>query len=346
MSSGTRGSALRTICPPRWRTCGTRWWAFGKMFLLTNMAITYRCFEGQFECNSGLSMLTNFFKLNGECDRFCKHDQLTSAFRNSNELRNVIFLPNTLTLDDLGVPRTYFTGKTFNNVSFSKTVISGITFRRCTFEDCLFMATQFIDCEFHECKFLGCNPQKIVFKETYINPSIFQGMLKKKEHSNIGVHLFQQLYKNAMDTAQPKYARTAEFNMRKWERYDLDYKYPGLGKLNWSCFPEWMANVLAYILVGYGIRARFWLSWMIFVGLVSVFANYIWWDPLEVSGPTGQRVDRTFVDVLFYTASTLGSFGNWGPGSTVGKLVLMIEAGLGLSILTLFLRWLVKLALR
>ena len=291
-------------------------------------------------------MLTNFFKLNGECDRFDNHDKLTSAFRNSNELRNVIFLPDRLTLNDLGVPRTYFTDKTFDNVSFSKTLISGITFRRCTFKDCLFIATQFIDCEFHECTFLGCNPHKIVFKETYIDPSIFKGMLNKKEHSNIGIYLFQQLYKNAMDTGQPKYARTAEFNMRKWERYALDYKYPGWKKLHRSCFPEWTTNVVAYILVGYGIRARFWLSWAILVGMASISANYIWWDCLEVAGPNGQGVARTLVDVLFYTASTLGGFGNLSPGSTVGRLVFVIEAGFGLIILGLFLRWIVRLALR
>ena len=191
-------------------------------------------------------MLTDFFKLNGECYRFYNHDQLTSAFRDSNKLLNVIFLPDTLTLDDLGVQRNYFTGKTFNNVSFPQTVISGITFRGCTFKDCLFMGTQFINCEFHECKFLGCNPYKIVFKETYIDPSIFQGMLNKKDHSNIGVHLFHQLYRNAMDTEQPKYARTAEFNMRKWERYDLDHKYRGWRKLYKPWVPEWTVNVFAY----------------------------------------------------------------------------------------------------
>ena len=291
-------------------------------------------------------MLTDFFNLNGECGHFDDHYQLISAFRHSNELLNVIFLPDTLTLQDLGVDGTLFTDKTFNNVSFSKTVISGITFRRCTFEGCLFIGTQFINCEFHECKFLGCNLYKIVFKETYIDPSIFQGMLNKKEHSNIGVHLFHQLYRNAMDTEQPKYARTAEFNMRKWERYDLDYKYPGWRKFHKSCFREWTVNVLSYILVGYGIRARFWLFWMMLVGVVSILANYFCWDCLDVAGPNGQGVDRTFVDVLFYTASTLGGFGNLGPGSTVGKLVFIIEAGFGLIILGLFLRWLLRLALR
>ena len=211
-------------------------------------------------------MLTDFFKLNGECDRFDNPGQLISAFRNSNEIRNVIFLSDTLTIRDLGVQRTLFTDKTFNNVSLSKTVVSGITFRRCKFEDCLFITTQFIDCEFHDCIFRGCNPHKIQFKDTYINPSIFQRMLNKKNHSNIGIYLFQQLYKNAMDTQQPGYARTAEFNMRKWERYALDYKYPGWQKLHKSCFREWTTNVLAYILVGYGIRARFWLIWVMLLG--------------------------------------------------------------------------------
>ena len=291
-------------------------------------------------------MLANFFQLNGNCDKFKDHGQLVSAFRNSNELLNVEFRPKTLTVEHLGKQRTLFTDKTFKNVSFSKTVISGITFRRCTFEDCLFIATQFINCEFHECKFLSCNPHKIEFKDSYIDPSVFQGMLNKKEHSNIGIHLFQQLYKNAKDTGQPKYMRTAEFNMRKWERYVLDYKYPGWRKLGRSCFGEWTTNALAYVFVGYGIRARFWLIWAMVVGLLSVSSNFVWWDCLDVVGPNGQGVDRTFVDVLFYTASTFGGFGNLGPGSIVGRLVFMIEAGFGLIILGLFLRWLLRLALR
>ena len=291
-------------------------------------------------------MLTDFFKLNGECDRFDTPNRLVSAFRNSNELLNAIYLPDALTVDDLGEQRTLFTGKTFKNVSFSKTRISGITFRRCTFEDCLFITTQFINCDFHECKFLYCNPHKILFKDTYIDPSIFEGMLNKKKHSNIGIHLFQQLYRNAMDTEQPKYARTAEFNMRKWERYDLDYKYPGWKKFGGSSCRDWTGNLLAYVLVGYGIRARFWFSWAMLVGLLSITFNFFCWDSLDIAGSDGQVIDRTFVGVLYYTASTFGSFGNLGPGSSFGRLVFMIEAGLGLVILGLFLRWLVRLALR
>lgn len=291
-------------------------------------------------------MLNDFFTLNGECDRFDDYAQFMSAFRNSNEIRNVIFLPGTLTLGDLDAPRTFFEDKTFNNVSFSKTAITGITFRRCTFEDCLFIATQFINCEFHECIFSGCNTHKIEFKDTYIDPSIFVGMIDKKRYSNVGIHLFQRLYRNAIDTEQPEYSRTAEFNMRKWERYDLDYKYRSRRMSGKSYFRRWTTNILAYILVGYGIRARFWLFWAILVSSLSVSANYIWWDCLDVAGPNGQGVGRTFVGVMFYTASTFGSFGNLGPGSTIGRLAFMTEAGVGLFIVGLFLRWLIRLALR
>ena len=291
-------------------------------------------------------MLNDFFKLNGDCDEFNDVDELKSALRNSNDLRNVIFLPARLTLEDLDDKRDLFTDITFNNVSFRETAFHGITFRRCVFEACLFMSTRFIDCEFHQCKFVGCNPLKIEFKNTYVDPEIFVGMLDKKKRSNIGVHLFQQLHRNAIETEQPKFSRTAEFNMRKWQRYDLDYKYPGWKKFTPGCFGSWSTNLLSYLFVGYGIRGKFWVFWAVLLGVLSAGTNFIWWESLEVVGRDNADIPRDFINVLFYTVTTLGNFGHLAPGSNVGKLVFIIQAGSGLFIVGLFLRWLIRQALR
>ena len=291
-------------------------------------------------------MLDNFFRLNGACDEFRHVDDLKYALRNSNDLRNVVFFPGSLTFEDLDWQRDSFTNITFNNVSFSITDISGITFRGCTFEDCLFMSTRFINCEFHNCKFIGCNPQKIEFINTYIDPEVFVGMIDEVKHSNIGIHLFQRLYKNAMETEQPKFVRTAEFNMRKWERYDLNYKYPGWNKFRGACFRIWSTNILSYLFVGYGLRAKFWFFWAVLMGVFWVTANYFLWDCLDVVGRDDMAIKRNLIDVLFYTVTTLGGSGDLVPRSDVGKLLFLFQAGVGLFIVGLSLRWLVRLAIR
>ena len=131
-------------------------------------------------------MLTDFFRLNapthGSIKVFHRQEELTDFLINAKGVVDALFQPGTLTLPDPETrrsqfPRTLFTAKAFTNVSFSWTTISGVTFRDCAFTDCLFMSTRFVDCEFHDCTFKGCNPHKVVFENTYIDPLVFEGML-------------------------------------------------------------------------------------------------------------------------------------------------------------------------
>lgn len=214
-------------------------------------------------------MLTDFFKLNPPVTVFKDQLKLTRLLRNSNDLRNVLFQPDTLGPPDTTNAIRPFTDKTFTNVSFAKTTITGVTFRDCVFVDCLFIGTRFVNCEFHGCTFKGCNPHKIVFENTYIDPSVFEGMLDPVEHSNIGMHLFQQLYNNSMETHQPEFADTAEFNRSKWNRYVLNHRYSGWKKKDPQYIVGWLTNYLFYILVGYGIRFKFLAALMSIVIAVS-----------------------------------------------------------------------------
>ena len=144
-----------------------------------------------------------------------------------------------------------------------------------------------------------CNPYKIEFKSTYINPSFFEGTLDKVKHSNIGVHLFQELYRNAVDMRHGKFARAAEFNLNKWQRYVFDREYPGLAKFKTFRFFEWLQNILFWILAGYGLRPKFLVAWAVAVGTASVTTNYIWWDSLQVLGLDGPEKTKTFIGVLY-----------------------------------------------
>ena len=291
-------------------------------------------------------MLETFFALNEPYDTFKASNELTAILRNSNGLKDVKYQPDTLKFADLDVPRRFFEGKTFTNVSFAKTEISGIIFRDCKFIDCLFMGTRFIDCRFHNCTFDGCNPHKIEFANTYIDPGVFEGMLHKVDHSNIGIHLFQQLYKNAMETEQRKFARTAEFNMQKWERYNFDHEFPRWKKFKTIRIVEWLQNVLFWVLAGYGIRPKFLGGWAIVFAVASVGGNYIWWNDLKVAGLGGPVSERTLFEVVYYTATSLGGFSGLSPGSDVGKSFFLVQAVFGFMLVSLFIRWLVRQALR
>ena len=307
--------------------------------------------------NGRFNMLTDFFKLNETVPPvriLGKMAPLTELLSNSNDLRNIEFHPSTLKFNDvadamsrdLDATGKLFEDKTFTNVSFSKTIIEGIVFRNCAFIDCLFIDTTFVDCEFHDCSFKDCNPYKIAFHNTYIDPTVFEGMVDKVKYSNIGVQLFQSLYKNSSDMAQRGPTRAAQFNLNKWQRYVLDHKYPGLAKLRPKCLKEWLPNMLFYVIAGYGIRAKFLLAWAFLIVIASTGINYLLWESLSVIGPNGSAGGKNLTEVAFYTATTLAAFGNLHPGSDVGKLVSMVETGFGLIVVALFLTWLVRLALR
>ena len=290
-------------------------------------------------------MLVDFFKLNTPFTIIADHDKLTEVLHVSSGLQSVLFQPSILTLEHLS-SRNLFYNKTFNNVSFSKTNIRGITFRNCTFTDCLFIGTQFVNCEFHDCGFKGCNPYKIELVNTYIDPAAFEGMLNPAKHWNIGIALFQQLYKNAMDMHQRNFARTAEFNENKWHRYLLTHRNPGWRKARPQFIIRWLINVLLYVFAGYGIRAKFLLFWAVVFGGGALLANSLWWDRLDVAGRDGIAPDRDFIRVLYYTVSTFIRSGDLTPRSDVGQLFFVGQAVLGIIVVSLFAAWLVKQVLR
>ena len=234
-----------------------------------------------------------------------------------------------------------------SNVSFSYTTITGITFRNCEFTDCLFKWTRFVDCKFYDCTFKNCNPNKVEFENTYIDPSVFVGMLDKRKHSNIGINLFHQLYDNSLKMNQREFAITAEFNRHKWRRYSSDYKYrKWRKKFDRKYLGPWFSNILLWVFLGYGIRFKFVASWMIAFAALSVIANFYWWECFSVAGRDGQLAERGIVRVLYYTATILSGLGDFTPTSDVGRIGFLVEGFLGFVFISLFATWLVKRCLR
>ena len=290
-------------------------------------------------------MLANFFKLNTPFTVFETQQELVDRLLNSNDLRDVLFQPDTLGPPNTTKPNNPYTDKTFTNVSFSKTTISGVIFRNCLFVDCLFIGTHFENCQFRGCTFKDCNTYQVRFTDTYVDPSVFEGMLDPVEHSNMGLYLFQQLYNTSKEQNQPGFADTAEFNRNKWTRYDLNHRYHGR-KWNREYILNWLANYLFYITAGYGIRSKFLAVWAVFVVVVSVSVNFFMWESLVIIGKNGFVQEREFIDVLYYTATIPAGVGDFTPGSGLGRLMFLGEAFFGLIVFSLFATWLVKRAMR
>ena len=290
-------------------------------------------------------MLRDFFKLEKPYTDF-DEQRMTELLANSNDLRDVLFRPDTLSLSTTNASNP-FVDKTFTNVSFSKTEISGVTFRNCTFIDCLFIGTRFVDCEFHGCSFEGCNPYKVVFKNTYIDPTVFEGMLDPVKYWNIGIHLFQELYENSMGMHQREFARAAEFNRCKWDRYVLNHNYAGLREKTDARYTmRWIANYSSYVFVGYGIRAKFLVTWALISVAVSVGVNYIWWDSLSVVGRGGPTEGKGLIEVLYYTITIPSGIGDLTPTSDMGRLIFLSETLIGVFVVALFVHLMIRRTLR
>ena len=286
-------------------------------------------------------MLTNFFKLNIPFTTYKTESELLRAFENSDHLRDVLYEPDTLAP---ARPRNRFQNKSFHNVSFAKTKISGVEFTNCTFKDCLFIGARFEECEFHGCSFEGCNPYKVTFEKTYIDPKCLEKMLKPREHSNIGVNLFQQLMRNSVDMHQPDFAITSEFNFRKWQRHQLLHKIRTKQVSRWSYPVKWLPDFLFYLFAGYGLRAKFFLAWTIALLILLVGFNSVFWNRFVMMGSDGPVKDSSLVEVLYFsivTITTLG-FGDLMPRSNFGMLAVSAQALLGITWMAILATIIVK----
>ena len=304
------------------------------------------------------NVLQNIFRINrtpANCETPTEYEtradyetvlELKIALNDTKKISNIIFRPNKLTFSQFDFRREFFDGVIFKNVSFSYTEITGINFKDCKFVDCQFLGTNFVDCEFHGCSFQGCDPLKITFTNTYINPQLFVDMLDKSTDANKGLWLFQQLYNNAANTHQPDFERIAEFNMRKWQRYQLVYDH-SKGKISTFTYRrKKLANVLSWLSVGYGIRGKFLFLWIVPITSFLLTFNYIFWDCLGVTGYNEIAITGNWPNVMIYTLTSHVGVNIFTPGSTLGKTMFVVQSGFGLLTIAVFLRWFVRLALR
>ena len=287
-----------------------------------------------------------FFQLSGNPDKFFEQEDVFRILRNSPGLQDVEYRGDTLEPPNVPIAKSPFKDKTFRNVSFKDTIIRGIIFEDCKFIRCLFTAAQFVDCAFYNCEFKNCSPHKVRFTNTYINPSVFEKMLDKTDDSNIGINLFHQLYQNSTEMQQFQFASTAEFNRQKWLRYHLNYKFRE-GKVPRSEYrKEWLSNYLSYLFTGYGVRFKFVAIWTGIFVIGSFVLNLVLWDCMNIVGRNGPSDNIEVVQVLYYTATILPGIGDLTPTSNLGKILFVIEMIFGFLVFSIFMRWLVRRAVR
>jgi hypothetical protein len=173
-------------------------------------------------------MLNDFFKLNGEPERYDTIEALLHHFKTANDIRDVLYIPDVWPSD-----LRRMTGTTFSNVSLSKKTISEVTFTGCTFEDCLFIGTNFVGVEFHRCKFVNCNFYKSSFDDCYLDPDTVHFDKKyRKSAANVGVALYHALIENASKRRQSDFEMNADMQFRRWKRWQLvfDEKAKKIGR--------------------------------------------------------------------------------------------------------------------
>ena len=241
-------------------------------------------------------------------------------------------------------PNNRIKKKKFTNISFSKTKIANIEFNKCEFIDCLFIGTSFVDCEFHECIFNGCNPHKISFRDTYIDPACFAGMLSPEKHSNIGIWLFQQLLRNSAECRQPAFAQTAQYYFYKWKRYQLGYDYRKNELTRFQYYRRVLPSLLYDHLAGYGIRllplARL-TSGMLFI---CTLFNHLAWSMFGMHSSTLDPGTPSIARSIYYTVITITTlgYGDLTPTSDFGLYAASVESLFGVLWLGLIANTIIK----
>jgi hypothetical protein len=283
-------------------------------------------------------MLRDFFQLDRPFETF-DEQRLERHFRTSSDLRSVLYEPATWIQS-----QKKFKSFSFKNVSLSKTFFYEQTFTDCSFEDCLFIGASFERVEFHRCKFTNCNFYKVTFEDCYLDPSaISLDKRYRSHHSNIGVHLFQQLYEDAAKSRQSDFAMKADIQFRRWKRWQLAYDHK-VEKIGWFDRLAKSGFSLAYEwLTGYGYRPlRFIIATLILFSAVSAINMIVLPDRIKIDGEIVR--DIGFADAIFYTYSmmTVLGFSSIIPQSALAKILAVSQALVGVGWLGLFTSLLVK----
>jgi hypothetical protein len=283
-------------------------------------------------------MLSELFNLNKPFEEF-DEIKLAEHLKTSQDLRSVLYRPDKWISEP-----TKFKSFSFTNVSLSKTQFNELTFTACQFEDCLFIGSRFINVEFHRCKFINCNFYKASFDNCYIDPATLSFDRRfRRQASNICVGVYQQLYENSSNTRQVDFARTADFEFRRWKRWQLRFDHEDGRISRFDRVLKWCASLAYEFVAGFGYKPwRFVVATLLLFTSMSmlnmgVLSNAVLHESTVVN-------HMTFADAVFYTYSmmTVLGFSTIVPVTNFAKILAVSEALLGIGWLGIFTSLLVK----
>ena len=267
-----------------------------------------------------------------------------------SQIINVSYMPNDFQSSN-DSRKFQITDKEFKQVNFSHTYISGFVFSNCVFKHCLFIGTTIENCEFHNCKFILTNTYKFAIANTYINPTSFRNCLKRRQHQNIGVHLYQILLRNSRATRQIEFERDAQFLFLRWKRYQDTYEIKKLTRKGIKSLfsKDMLFKCLGYLgrltwekIFGSGLRPRYFVQTVIFTIMVFCLLNYNFREEFGLqiqSEPVSSWVEALYFTLISFT--TLG-YGDIVPSTEIGQIVASLQSFIGFFLLALLVAMLYR----
>jgi hypothetical protein len=236
-----------------------------------------------------------------------------------------------------------FEGKNFIEISFKDSDLSNVKFVRCVFEKCLFLGAKASSCEFIDCDFKDTNTHKWKFSSCLIDPLQFDKNFDLVNDTNIAIDLFHSLYKCSVEEHQPEYAVESLYLMREAEFKHLDsqVKRGTIGKKDY--YSKKIQSFLHREISGYGLRFSKIARFAAVITLFFTIQNWLLGDLIFSEGKVEGIVDAFYFTVI--TMTTLG-FGDITPVTTIGKILISIQAIAGFSVVSVALAGVANKAIR
>ena len=280
-------------------------------------------------------MPANKFSIIG--DEINSYEVFKASIRNDN-ISNALYMPDTFSL---AARYDKFTKITFRAISFKNTKFERVKFVDCEFIDCLFLNSFFLQCDFSNCSFNDCNFLGSSWENTRIDPRTLKKNFDFKNDANIAAHLFHALYEQFKNEHQPIYARQSKYFLMK-ARYGLDFYYKKKGTLNkYAFYFRRIQALFDMLLSGYGVyKLRVLAAFFIFFLVASILnhflQSYIFSNADPRISPGYSMIQSAYY--TFISITTIG-FGDMVPKSEVGRLLIMIEASVGIALIAYLLNF-------
>lgn len=293
-------------------------------------------------------MMDDFFKLDGNSEdhkEIATEKEFYTLLKHSKDLRDAMYMPDSVG-DGSDFSTKKIEGTSFTNFSFKGTKFYKITFISCNFSNCILAWCSFFECEFIDCEFINANFHKSEFVQCLADPLQFRKAICWKEwsKSNIAVHLFDRLFRNAEETYRHDHARHARYQYRKWDTRLMRQKYftqKPYAISDMQFFPSYIWQLIYKWTFGYGYRARNFVITFICTYLVAFVVNYKFWGKYDMKSKDVyiSSFDADSVNMasnLFYTvdATTKLIDSQMQPTSDFGMSMLTAQSVLTFVLLS------------